>query len=500
MNAHSGAVNLMKINSNFDTSSITPQIDQKPIANTQTPTIAETFFNQPNSNIKDSRVSLRQSELSIASSLLVEQLKKTSSLSSKTITTSNRNLVAPEKSVAFIRDFNGGLGLKPADLQEKQKRMAESSFVLFRAMPSLFYKDIKGEFAASAKLLSRTAPNIVINGDMHIENFGTFRGPDGKAVWGINDFDQSDKGSPEWDLERLATSAIFVARQAGLGVEAEKALVSTITKKYVDTVKDISQGKESTTPYLSSEKSVGVIKDLVDKSSLEKRKKFLEKYTSIDSKGNYQFLSNDKLKPVSSDRASKIKSALSSYEDQIGKDSGVAKPLRILDVTEKLGSGGSSYGLPRYYALVANDDPGKAPIILEVKALLPAPIKSPSSTTGADGEKTVERQQTLSSYTNPLVGSLKMDNRSFLVRELEPEKNTYTTDKIDNLSDATELFEQAAKVLARAHSQVSGQAEVISNWIGKDEKTLTKRLTDFSRKYADQTEVVRQELAKQIEL
>jgi uncharacterized protein (DUF2252 family) len=407
-------------------------------------------------------------------------------------------LVAPEKSVAFIRDFNEGLGLKSADLQEKYQRMAESSFVLFRAMPALFYKDIKGEFASSAKLLNSTTPSIIINGDMHIENFGTFRGPDGKAVWGINDFDQSGVGSPESDLERLATSAIFVARQSGLGTEAEKELVSTITKKYIDTVKDISEGKESATPYLSADKADGAVKDLIEKSGSEKRKKFLEKLTFVDNSGNYKFLSDDKLRPVSSDRARAVKSALSSYESQIGNNSGVAQPLKVLDVTEKLGSGGSSYGLPRYYALVANDDPSKAPIILEIKALLPSPIKNPTTTSGANGQKVVDNQETLSGYSNPLTGSLKMDNSSFLVRELEPEKNSYTTDKVTSLSDATKLFDQAAKVLARAHSRIKGQGEAIIDWIGNHDKKLTKRLTDFSIKYADQTEAVRQKLAREL--
>lgn len=166
---------------------------------------------------------------------------------------------------------------------------------------------------------------------------------------------------------------------------------------------------------------------------------------------------------------------------------------------EKLGSGGSSYGLPRYYALVANDDPTKAPIILEIKALLPSPIKTPDSTTSANGKEIVENQDILSGYKNPLVGSLTMDNHSFLVRELEPEKNNYTIDNVKTLSDSKELFEQAAKVLARSHSSLEGQADKILHWIGNDDKKLNKRLTDFSIKYADQTRIVQQALAKKLE-
>lgn len=488
----------MRINNNFDSHSLISEAEEHKAIIKPQPTIIETFSNQTIINLKGSPSSLRQTELSIANSLQIDQLKKSLPLSTSK-TTLKRNLIAPEKSVNFILSFNESLGLKTSDLKEKYQKMLESPFGLFRIMPSLFYKDITGEFASNAKLLNRTAPSIIINGDMHIENFGTFRGPDGNAVWGMNDFDQSGIGSPESDLERLATSAIFVARQASLGSEAEKELVSTITKKYIDTLKDISKGKESSTPFLSADKSKGAIKDLIENAGAEKRKDFLEKYTFVDSKEKYHFLNNDKLRPISSERTSILKSALKSYENQIGSNSGVAQPLKVLDLVEKLGSGGSSYGLPRYYALVANDDPAKAPIILEIKAILPSPIKTPDNTTGANGKEIVKNQDILSGYKNPLVGSLKMDNRSFLVRELEPEKNSYTIDNFETLSSAKQLFEQAAKVLARSHSNVESQTQEILNWIGNDDKKLNKRLTDFSIKYADPSQTISQALAKKLE-
>jgi hypothetical protein len=135
---------------------------------------------------------------------------------------------------------------------------------------------------------------------------------------------------------------------------------------------------------------------------------------------------------------------------------------------------------------------------LEIKAVLPSPIKDFNSTSGADAQQTVDNQKTLAGYSNPLTGSLEMNNRSFLVRELEPEKNSYAADKVKSLSDAQDLFEQAAKVLAGSHGRTLDQAVAIDNWVGNDKDKVNKRLADFSSKYADQIIAVDKELKKEV--
>ena len=57
------------------------------------------------------------------------------------------------------------------------------------------------------------APRALAVGDLHIENFGTWRDKDGRLVWGINDFDEVWTLPYTNDLVRLATSALL----AGLG-------------------------------------------------------------------------------------------------------------------------------------------------------------------------------------------------------------------------------------------------------------------------------------------
>jgi hypothetical protein len=50
------------------------------------------------------------------------------------------------------------------------------------------------------------APPVFAVGDMHLENFGTWRDADGRLVWGVNDFDEAAVMPYPLDLVRLAAS------------------------------------------------------------------------------------------------------------------------------------------------------------------------------------------------------------------------------------------------------------------------------------------------------
>ena len=57
-------------------------------------------------------------------------------------------------------------------------------------------------------------------GDMHVANFGVYASAERNLVFAINDFDEVHPGPWEWDLKRLAASAVVAARFMG-GDKAE---------------------------------------------------------------------------------------------------------------------------------------------------------------------------------------------------------------------------------------------------------------------------------------
>src|SRR6202140_3358031 len=104
--------------------------------------------------------------------------------------------------------FEEGLGrhttlVKP-DLRLKHQRMAEAVFPFLRATFYLWMQIWPEVCPDLAK-----APGVLGVGDLHVENFGTWRDVEGRLIWGVNDFDEAAVLPYTNDLVRLAASALL---------------------------------------------------------------------------------------------------------------------------------------------------------------------------------------------------------------------------------------------------------------------------------------------------
>lgn len=88
------------------------------------------------------------------------------------------------------------------DLARKHEKMAQSPFAFLRAT---YWRWSETIFEVCPTLSS--APKVLAVGDVHLENFGTWRDIDGRLVWGVNDFDEAADMPYALDLVRLAASA-----------------------------------------------------------------------------------------------------------------------------------------------------------------------------------------------------------------------------------------------------------------------------------------------------
>jgi len=86
-------------------------------------------------------------------------------------------------------------------LKLKHDRMAEEPFPFLRATYWRWAETILDICPDLAD-----APVVLAVGDIHLENFGTWRDVEGRLVWGVNDFDEAAEMPYALDLVRLATS------------------------------------------------------------------------------------------------------------------------------------------------------------------------------------------------------------------------------------------------------------------------------------------------------
>ncbi len=90
------------------------------------------------------------------------------------------------------------------DLASKHEKMSESAFSFLRATYWRWAETILDICPETA-----TAPAVLSVGDIHLENFGTWRDREGRVVWGVNDYDEAAEMPYLLDVVRLATSAVL---------------------------------------------------------------------------------------------------------------------------------------------------------------------------------------------------------------------------------------------------------------------------------------------------
>jgi len=117
-----------------------------------------------------------------------------------------------------------------SDVKLKHRNMAEAPFPFFRAT---FYRWAQW-WPIVCPDLAR-APKVLAVGDLHVENFGTWRDLEGRLIWGVNDFDEAWPSAYTVDLVRLVTSAYLAIRAEHLAIPRRRA-VDAIEQGYRDSL------------------------------------------------------------------------------------------------------------------------------------------------------------------------------------------------------------------------------------------------------------------------
>jgi hypothetical protein len=112
------------------------------------------------------------------------------------VTTVNRDIAAYER---WLRKQ---CHVVEPDLEAKHERMRKSPFDFLRASYFRWARTVE----ATCPDLGN-APKALCVGDIHVENFGTWRDAQARLVWGVNDFDEAASMPYAYDLVRLVTSA-----------------------------------------------------------------------------------------------------------------------------------------------------------------------------------------------------------------------------------------------------------------------------------------------------
>lgn len=256
-----------------------------------------------------------------------------------------------ERIAAFNQDR------EPAFVLFKYRAMRESSFRFLRGTCHLYY-----EYLHRQHILPPSPP-VWICGDLHLENFGSFKGADREVYFDINDFDEGILAPALFELSRLLVSIRVGCRNAGYSPKKIEALLVALTESYRHT---LQTGKPVTVEYGTAQ---GLVKELLEKVMLRKEKKLVKDRT--DPETGYSRLLIDNKRSFSLP-ATLRKELIFEMQEWLDKTRGKNK-RRVHDVVF-LVAGTGSIGIKRYLALASDTESGKK-YLLVIKQALPSSLQ-----------------------------------------------------------------------------------------------------------------------------
>lgn len=217
---------------------------------------------------------------------------------------------------------------------------------------------------------------------------------------------------------------------------------------------------------------------LTKTQSKNSKHKMLDKFTETGPDGARTFIKDDttKLETVPADMVEKLRAAFgrAGYGATLQKVGWQIRPyseayFKVVDVAARVGSGVGSFGVGRYYVLLAGEDrllengSGEAGgVILDVK-YEPEPAVSavlgPEDTDWYHGlfpseaMRAVEAQRRLTSYTDPFTGWVVVDGKAFVVRQRSPFKESFDLASLGTFAEFAEYVQQIAVITATSHTR-----------------------------------------------
>lgn len=383
-----------------------------------------------------------------------------------------------ESVVDCIQKFNQGRD--PELLKLKYKAMRKDAFGFLRGTCHLFYQDlpVEGEF--------RSAPPIWSCGDLHLQNFGTFKGDDRLVYFDVNDFDEAVLAPCTWDITRLVTSIIVGAHTLNIRDEDAIVLGDHFLEIYT---KELSTGKDRT---VHGAVSTGLVKELLVSLKTRKRKDFLNERTEIKGKTRSLRQIDGKTTPISEAERQKVTEAIAHHA--------ATQPnpefYQVLDVMHRI-AGTGSLGLDRSVILVEGNGSPNQNYLLDLKAARSSSLQpytpSPQPAWKTEADRITAIQDRFQESPPALLSALEIANQPYVLRELQP-----TADRV-NLESKNGKTKRLKKVI-KTMAEVTAWGQMRST--GQQKSAIADDLIafaeaapewhpvviDYARSYAAQVE------------
>ncbi len=355
-----------------------------------------------------------------------------------------------------------------------------------------------------------TGLQVVLCGDAHLANFGIFATPERNLVFDINDFDEAYPGPWEWDLKRLAASAVVAGRENGFSEKVCRDLARVVSRSYREAMRRFSEASILDVWYYHvdagsmlelfdkyAKKSAKAARKTVSKADARTSVRTREKLTELVG-GKRQFINDPPLIERLSDLLTEEQKQQISEQDvaRIWSEYVSSLPeerqrllnrFRITDAALRVGGVGS-VGTRCTISLLEGDADHDA-IILQQKEAGPSALEAylPKRDFTSQAQRIVIGQHLMQAASDIFLGWNQgaTTGIEYYWRQLKDKKGSFDMHKLDERGMAAYLG-VCGLSLARAHAR-AGDAAAISGYLGSG-TVFDDAISQFAVAYADQTE------------
>ena len=310
--------------------------------------------------------------------------------------------------VRSILDYNAGRD--PDRFALKLRKMRADPFSFLRGTCHLFYDRLH------TKGIFRHAPLTWVCGDLHLQNYGSYKGDNALVYFDINDFDEAALAPCTWDLVRFLTS-LHVALQT---VRADNAIARALGEGFVDTYAHaLAQGKAR---WVERQTATGIVRQLLDGLQFRTRPAYLASRTQL--RGAKRVLRSDgkKALPASQAQCERVVSFMKAF----ARKQPNPRFFRVLDVARRI-AGTGSLGVDRYAILVEGKGSPDHNVLLDLKLALPSSLvlhlKTRQPRWTSEAERVVAVMRRMQAVSMAFLQAVEMGGKPYVLRALQPSED-----------------------------------------------------------------------------
>lgn len=379
--------------------------------------------------------------------------------------------------IGQIVRFNAGRD--PERLASKYRKMRDDAFAFLRGTCHLFYERLprSGIF--------KSAPLVWSCGDLHFENFGSFKGDNRLAYFDLNDFDEAILAPASWDLVRMLSSLRVGAKSLGVGPADAQALCTAFLDAYSAA---LALGKAY---WVEPQTAHGLVGTLLDGLRTRQRAPFLNTYTLT--KGKKRLLKTDgkKALPATDSQSTKVRAFMDAFAPT-QPDPGF---YRVIDVARRV-AGTGSLGVERYAILVHGKGAPDGHYLLDLKQAMPSALtnrvktKQPHWT--SEAQRIVVTQRRVQAVSMAFLQPVSIENKSYVLRGLQPLEDRVALDGTkQSIAEIRRTISTMGQIVAWGQLRSSG----------RQGSAIADELIDFASrpKWQGKLLAISQDCANQVE-